>query len=417
MEVLLTCDESETRTSVNFWNPVSGTKLLSLRGPPAHPHSLSMIRDEGLLVVETGKPFIHFWQAGHPLQTSRRILCPGKPGPAAMSPNGNFLAVAIEEKINLWQVSSGRIVTVINSAHYRPVTVLKWNHDGTYLLSAGVDGMVLAWKFISLVSGNSCTPKYSWSDHSFPVADIHIGFGGAAASVFTVSSDRTSKIYSLVTGTLTLSVSFPHPLTAVVVDAAETALYVGANNGSIYQMKLHSRPRSIEHHISSDPVADYVFKKHTEPITTLAISADGRTLASGDEAGIVLLWDTHSKQAIKTFTGTKHKITNILFWLGNPENLKPGGKKPRIVFPEVPKLVEIQEQNDGRSELERIVMVWNRESADDERSLGSRFVGLAHSEKESVQVAGLKAQLVKSEAINKKLHAYCIENIMNESGL
>jgi pre-rRNA-processing protein IPI3 len=111
-----------------------------------------------MLVVEAGKPFIHFWQAGHPLQTSRRILCPGKPGPAALSPNGLFLAVAIEEKVNLWQVSTGRIVTVINSAHYRPLTVLKWNRDGTFLITAGQDGMVLAWKFISLVSGDA-VPK------------------------------------------------------------------------------------------------------------------------------------------------------------------------------------------------------------------------------------------------------------------
>jgi WD40 repeat protein len=175
-------------------------------------------------------------------------------------------------------------------------------------------------------------------------------------------------------------------------------------------MNLHSRPRSIEHHVSSDPVADHVFKKHTDPITTLSVSADGRTLASGDEGGLILLWDTESKQAIKTFPGAKARITNLQFWLGNPENLKPGGKKPTIIFPDVPKLVEIAEQTDGRSELDRVVLVWSREEAENTSfGLGQ---SKGQSEKESLEVAGLKAELAKSETINKKLHEFCMENIL-----
>jgi len=265
MEVLITSDTlQDSKTSLNLWNPFTGTKLLSLRGPPAAPNSLVPIRDEGFAVVEHGKPFIHFWQVGHPLQTSRRILCPGKPGPMAMTPDGNFLAVAIDEKINIWQPATGRIVTVINSAHYRPVTCLCFTDDGSFLISGGQDGMVLAWNFLILVSGTSTTPTYSWSDHSLPVTGIHVGTGGRKATVFTVGEDRFLKIYSLMTGGLVLSVAFPLPLTSVSVDAAEMAVFLGAVDGAIYQMNVGAPPRSLEHHVSTDSGTDHVFRKHTD---------------------------------------------------------------------------------------------------------------------------------------------------------
>lgn len=265
MEVLISTDNNvESKTSINLWNPLTGTKLGSFRGPPAAPSSLALIRDEGFAVVEMGKPFIHFWQYGTPNQTSRRILCSGKPGPMCISPDGNFLAVATEEKISIWQAATGRIVTVINSAHYRPVTALKFNDDGTYLISGAQDGMVLAWQFLVLVAGVSSSPCHTWSDHTLAVTGIHVGAGGRKASIFTVGQDRSLKIYSLISGGLLLSVGFPLPLTSVAADAAETSVFVGAVDGSVYQLKLSSPPRSIEHHVTTESAADSVFKKHTQ---------------------------------------------------------------------------------------------------------------------------------------------------------
>ncbi len=124
--------------------------------------------------------------------------------------------------------------------------------------------MVLAWQFLVLVAGVSAVPCHTWSDHTLAVSGIHVGTGGRKASIFTVGQDRSLKVYSLITGGLMLSVGFPLPLTSVVADAAESAVYVGAVDGSIYQMKLSSPPRSIEHHIATESATDFVLKKHTQ---------------------------------------------------------------------------------------------------------------------------------------------------------
>lgn len=122
MESLVSTDTRvDSNTSINLWNPWTGTKLLALKGPPAAPASLVLLRDEGLLMAEaTGKPFLHLWQVGSQLQSSKRIICPlgaggqssgqgsssagQRLGPLTASPDGNFLVVAISEKINIWQV-------------------------------------------------------------------------------------------------------------------------------------------------------------------------------------------------------------------------------------------------------------------------------------------------------------------------
>lgn len=124
MEVLVTTDHTpSSNTSVTIWNPSTGTKLLALKGPCATTGSLVLLRDEGLLIAEVGKPFVHLWQVGSPLQSSRRIICPvgqQKLGPMTASPDGNYIVVAISEKINVWQVSERKISFTIDKVKDNP---------------------------------------------------------------------------------------------------------------------------------------------------------------------------------------------------------------------------------------------------------------------------------------------------------
>lgn len=90
-------------------------------------------------------------------------------------------------------------------------------------------------------------------------------------------------------------------------------------------------------------------------MTALSISADEKNLASGDSEGSIFIWDLESRQAIRTIgsassTGSKGPVTNIAFWLNDPDSLKGGrsGKKPTIFFPDVPKLIEGNEDDAGK---------------------------------------------------------------------
>jgi hypothetical protein len=87
-----------------------------------------------------------------------------------------------------------------------------------------------------------------------------VGGNGRKTTIFTSSEDRFVKIYSLLGGSLLLSVAFPQPISALLVDVTEQQMFVGGVDGSIYIYGGIRAPprRGIEAQISHDGV----LKKH-----------------------------------------------------------------------------------------------------------------------------------------------------------
>jgi hypothetical protein len=55
------------------------------------------------------------------------------------------------------------------------------------------------------------------------------------------------------------------------------------------------------------------FYGHTAPVTSVALGAGGTVLASGDEAGTIILWDVATGQQLSQFTGHTGSITGLDF--------------------------------------------------------------------------------------------------------
>lgn len=149
-------------------------------------------------------------------------------------------------------------------------------------------------------------------------------------------------------------------------------------------------------------------------MTALAVSSDGFHFASGDDAGNIYIWDLYSGQAVKSIGNSKSRVTNLTFWLGNPDGAR-SGKKPSIVFPEVPKLIESTE--DERQDREKLVAVWNRfdqpcEMDDTMQHLRGtkRPIGSLGS---CAEINDLKMRLTKCELVNQKLHEFYVDQVLN----
>lgn len=145
----------------------------------------------------------------------------------------------------MWDVASGDLLSVVQSAHYRAVTTIKFNDDGGHLVSASEDGMVKVWKTRALAdtrhregTAGETAPTYTWAEHTLPVTDVHCGFGGLGARVFTVSKDCSCKVLDLGTGELVGSLAFPTDLHSVTADPAEQYVFAGGGNGTLYAVAL-----------------------------------------------------------------------------------------------------------------------------------------------------------------------------------
>lgn len=276
------------------------------------------------------KPLLHLWpvNSSDTIQNVKFVL-PAKANSLAVSPDGCFLVAGIQENIYIWQIATGRMLTMLTK-HYQPINCIKFTDDGSHFVSGGQDGQVIVWSLSSAVGNSYQTeaiePLHSFSDHALPVTDMWIGSGGMRALLVTSSTDRTCKIYDIGSGSMLLSLVFQEMLTAVTLDRVEIGLFVGTNLGNIYHHRLQPASRTREYHITDGDKVNNKFAGHTKAITCLAVSLDEQTLMSGSEDQNVMTWNIQSRSLLKTLPH-KGAITNAIFIL-----------TPRIMFDREAKL-------------------------------------------------------------------------------
>jgi len=332
-EVLLTSDSVGQVCNTCAWDPVTGSSLHQWKGGTSIPHSLSLVGSDYLLSGQPNKPLLNLWQVNRSEQVPIRMFTPGPVSALAVSPSGNYLAVSVQENINIWQVGTGALLSVL-SRHYQPVSVIKFTRDGSHLVSGGEDGQVLVWSLVQCVARRTLPgqekgevgqvePRYTWTDHSLPITDIHCGIcsSGPFCRVFTVSLDQVCRVYSMIRGEQLLAVSFPQPLTALAVDNMETTVYVGTKAGTIHTFSLLAPPRDIS--VTVDRLDNKTLPGHKESITALSLSMDSLTLASGSEDQTVVLWDTASGQSVRSLSH-KGSVVCVKF-IPTPPALLRGG--------------------------------------------------------------------------------------------
>ncbi|KAJ8957989.1 hypothetical protein NQ318_001991 [Aromia moschata] len=321
-DLLLTSSQSSQQCSICLWDygTLNAYKLYK-NGGTVSPKCLDIIGQDYVLSGELGKPLLHVWPLNSQEQAKNiRLILPEPASCLAVCPNSNYLAVGIDCKIYIWQIQSGKLLSV-QQKNFQPITSVKFSSDGEYLLIGGQDGMLIVYTFCDLIScsNNYLTqsevgqiePVYTKTDHSLPIRDIHVGNFGKKSRFATVSNDQTCRVYNLLDGEALLTLVFNEVLTAVVFDAPCWHLFIGSNNGNINQYSLKNPPRTMSYHVSENKDR-LAFKGHQKKIVCLEINSSGTVLASGSEDNFVFIWEIRSRQILKRI---EHKsgITNIRF--------------------------------------------------------------------------------------------------------
>ncbi|KAL0273266.1 UNVERIFIED_CONTAM: hypothetical protein PYX00_005977 [Menopon gallinae] len=339
-EVLFIGDGTETSSTIHCYDLQLGVRVMTYKGANGVTKgTLNLIGEDYLMMANVSKPFLHVWPLNKEEQF-KRLSMPGRVTALAVSENGLYTAAGIDNKIYVWNVSSGQLLNVV-VYHHEPITkIVFWG--SSYFITAGADGLVAVWRLVDVVTRESgdtfstgptryLTPFFSSSQHSLPVADVHVASGGVTARMFTVSSDQTCQIFSLGPdcGKFLLTLTFDYVLTSVLADRLQRRLFLGTSCGKVIIFPLEPLHGVNVHHVdcSSD---ENILLGHEGCINALSLSQEDSILASGSADKKVLLWNTTTKQQVGVYQ-MHGPVTDVLFRVTGSGFLSSDAKPTALV--------------------------------------------------------------------------------------
>jgi hypothetical protein len=261
-------------------------------------------------------------------------------GELAINPNGKTLASSYKDgTIKLWSLPDGKLVTTLEGPS--SVTALAVSADGNTLASGSLDNTIKLW---SLPDGKLLT---TLEGSPANIRSLAIGPTGVLASL---DGNGAIKLWSLPQGEVLNSFEERGPTTSTISALAISADGKTLASSSDAQIKLWSLPDAKLLTTLKEPdltfgsykalaispdgkiLASAIHEKvklwslaegkllvsleghHKDPVETLAISQDGKTLMSGDSKGVIISWNLE-----------KYSFNDVLYKANEPMSSSSGG--------------------------------------------------------------------------------------------
>ncbi|CAH8579815.1 unnamed protein product [Schistosoma turkestanicum] len=340
MTSLLVTTTSEKQVDAAIvWDPLGGNPVASLSGDMALKSSITGYFG-GVTCAAAKKPIIQTWNFNSATSAHKNILTKGLVSAYVFTPDGNYIIIAFDREIYVYQTGSGCLMGVLEGSHSARICEMKlskWNSNGpAFLVSTDIAGFLACWSLGSLINGLSTMsaqgateieihPNTNLSNVKHPplwyVIQASTGHPVCAVmeDIVIVGGSQGLKLYSLYDGSVlgSLLTNVSGGLLSLCPSPDNNGnLYCGGNEGLLYTVYLQSRTGCY----SADKeihrcFSDSSFSASQKAIIMMAMDPNCEMLVVGARFGLIeILRPDSLLTCIQRFSVFNPSITN------NPTN-------------------------------------------------------------------------------------------------
>ncbi len=294
--------------TISMWDSASGILLRQFRGHQAPVYSVAFSPDGRTIL--SGSRDIRVWDAANELDVLRFDGYTGQASDMALSPDGTMLLVGSTEGwLRVWNPATGQVIYTLDDAN-TPANSVAFSPDGRLAAAGGSQGTVSLWDAATGVFMRQISPPGSGAirDIAFHPDSTMILIGREDGIVYLWDMETNRSVSSF--GEVDDLFGVAYAIDSVAISPDGQTVAAGGCERQENEICIQGELILWE---ADSGIEVQQIAAHTDEITSIAFSPDGRTILTGSADATLRIWDVASGDELHRFTGHTNAVTSVAY--------------------------------------------------------------------------------------------------------